>query len=414
MDYFGISKMRRFMSPWDGADESIKPFSTLRFEQPKIGSPNNPTPTAPEENDENLSQIASMYTNRGPAREAYSQHLSSMPSYADFKPGKMNRVISGIVGAGTGFAEGPTAGFRAAQANLNRPYVERMNDWKNREAVLRTSVDDEETSLRNQIQGFKAFSDAQRNARNDALNAKNINSQIGYRDAQKEHLGDSNWQNLTDETTGMYYRYNRASGQVEPLMKTKLSPEEAAKLEVNTDFSKKENSFGFDKKMAGVNFGNSKALAGINHDYSVDLADRNNKASRDRTLLTVGGANLRNDASIKAAGERTDKVIGATNLRQDKSIKAADERQDKSIAARQNTPGAIFGKRLNDAQEYVAVIGKDVPEVREFFEYDKGGNPVSVKALEQGMFESDAAFQRRKRLYDAMIADLFDSNEDNK
>lgn len=377
MDLFSANRMRRFMSPFDLQQPDA--FGKVDFNFPTSGQQETNTSPRPTPRNGFADVMNQMYNEDSPARTAYKSHLSEMPSYASYNPGKLNRILAGVVGAGTGMFQGPGAGFQAGQTAIRAPFDDKLSDWKNREVALRTAVDDEENSAKNRVAGFKAFSDAARDAAKEEREGRNTDSQIQLRDAQIADYKKRGWQISKDELTGETIAINPGTREIQSFGKTALDPYEKGSLEVDIDKGKKKNSFGFDKAMAGINFGNSSRLA-----------DKNNAAAMDRTRYS------------------SDSATGRTKM----TVDAADARQDKSIGAQKNlrdtNSNQVYGNRLNDMQEYVSTIGAAKPEVRDFFNFDKTGNPVSVKEPPtKGWTESEAAYKARLNLYNAMVADLF-------
>ena len=379
MDLFNANRVRRFMSPFNSQQPDA--FGKVDFNFPVSGQVDTGTEPRPTSRNGFADVMNQMYNEDSPARTAYKSHLSEMPSYASYNPGKLNRILAGVVGAGTGMYQGPGAGFQAGQSAIRAPFNDKLSDWKNREVALRTAVDDEENSAKNRVAGFKAFSDAQRDSAKEEREGRNTDSQIKLRNAQIADYQKRGWTISKDELTGETIAINPGTKEVQSFGKTALNPYEKAGLEVNVDEAKQGTRFGFDKKMAGINFGNSSRLA-----------DKNNTAAMDRTRYSSDSATGRTKMTVDAAGARQDKSIGAQ-----KELRDTNANQK-------------FGEAKNNTDE----VFDRYPQYRKFFKVDeKTGRPIGlIDGSKDGWFSDTSSWGGQDlKIYEALQRAIYGTEE---
>ena len=104
-----------------------------------------------------LNEVKDIYSKTGPAQKAYESHLQDLPEQQN--PSVWGRIVAGIVGAGTGFAEGPSRGVAAGQGIIRRPYERALEEWQNKEAGLSRSAEIEEKALGRRLGYLKEVKD---------------------------------------------------------------------------------------------------------------------------------------------------------------------------------------------------------------------------------------------------------------
>lgn len=171
----------------------------------------------------------------GPAKKAYKDFLAEPdPRKEDFKPTKMNRLAAILSGASDGMRRGAGAGFETAQGILNRPYDEAMGERVRRAKQLEAGYKVEDGDFKDKVLAAKTALDSKkfdateaRNERRDALNEKNVNSQIAARDAEMKTRGFTSGVDIKGER---FYQRIGADGKTPETIYTGIkvnqSPEE--------------------------------------------------------------------------------------------------------------------------------------------------------------------------------------------
>lgn len=336
MNFLDYNRMRRFMGP------SESPFNNVQFQQPEEEDYSSfQNPTQPVRQPGIMGRLADMYNQRGPARDAYASHLAGMPTLADLQPTKIQRILAAVAGGGAGLTQGVGAGINTSQALLRRPYEDKLTDWSNREKALRYSVDDEESTLRNQVAGYRAMADAEIANRREGREELNTNSQISLRQAQINNMKNQGWQFKTDATTGELVGVHPSEGR-RSFGKIDQTPEEKGQLEVSLDEKKKKNTFGFDRAMEGIKFGNQTARDRTQFGYNKELEG-------ERAANRQIGDNKR--AAMKLVTDKN-RVISGSNSERNKAYGVANRMRE------------VFSKN---------------PEISPFFELDEDGFPLRLK-----------------------------------
>ena len=155
---------RKYSDPMGGQED---PFQTRRRSIYPGIDPLSPTEmqTQPDEEQgypkrdwsQYLNEVRDIYSKTGPAQAAYESHLQDLPEQQN--PSVWGRIVAGIVGAGTGFAEGPSRGVAAGQGIIRRPYERALEEWQNKEAGLSRSAELEEKSLGRRLGYLKEVKD---------------------------------------------------------------------------------------------------------------------------------------------------------------------------------------------------------------------------------------------------------------
>ena len=135
-----------------------------------------------------LKDLRDVYSKTGPAQTAYESHLQNLPEQQ--KPSVWGRIVAGIVGAGTGYTEGPSKGIAAGQSIVRRPYEQALDEWSNKEAALGRQVSFEDKASQRQLDYLKEVG---RVTENEADYEKEIAKLGLQREAQAEtkRLNDS-------------------------------------------------------------------------------------------------------------------------------------------------------------------------------------------------------------------------------
>lgn len=220
----------------------------------------------------------------GPAKKAYKDFLAEPePRKEDFKPTKMNRLAAILSGASDGMRRGAGAGFETAQGILNRPYDEAMGERIRRAKQLEAGYKVEDGDFKDKVLAAKTALDSKkfdateaRNERRDALNEKNVNSQIAARDADMKTKGFTSGVDIRGER--FYQRIGPDGVTPETIytgIKVNQSPEE---------------------RMA-----DQRGLAAYNSGLT---SDRQLNYFRKTNPITSGQADRRNMFNIAATGQR--------------------------------------------------------------------------------------------------------------
>ena len=114
-------------------------------------------------------------------QDALQALLSNYPTQQ--KPGFMQRLTAGLVGAGTGLQSGAGAGMDEVNKMLNQPYQNQIADWQNQTKVQQQLASDENQSnaMKRQLLG-QELTNSQKNA---ALSEKDQHDQELAKTAQQ-------------------------------------------------------------------------------------------------------------------------------------------------------------------------------------------------------------------------------------
>jgi len=100
-------------------------------------------------------QLEELQTSRGPAIEAYRQHLEALPNREDYKPGWMTRIAAALSGASAGFKD-PSSGVATARDVNEGNYASAVRDYANKGMGLKERAGMEQEELDSKIRALGA------------------------------------------------------------------------------------------------------------------------------------------------------------------------------------------------------------------------------------------------------------------
>lgn len=143
-----------------------------------------------------LRDLKNVYSQQGEAQKAYQSHLQDLPEQQN--PSVWGRIVAGIVGAGTGYTEGPSKGIAAAQGIYRRPYERELEKWENKEATLGRQVEFEDKASKRQLDYLKEVGRVTENEAEYDKAMAEIERKSRMDEATIEHWKDQGWQKSVD------------------------------------------------------------------------------------------------------------------------------------------------------------------------------------------------------------------------
>ena len=161
--------------------------------------------------------------------DAYSSLLDSPPVRQ--KPGITQKILASLAGASEGYRGGVGRGILAAQNILDMGYNRDMEDYAQKERILRTRAsieqDDNEAKYRNYVALLRNRSLQENQIRDDEALER-------HREYIRSQPKPGEWSVQKDLDTGEAFSVNKITGQKIPLGKMSPSAAEKADRQINT------------------------------------------------------------------------------------------------------------------------------------------------------------------------------------
>ena len=307
-----------------------------------------------------LAEVKDIYSKTGPAQAAYESHLRDLPQQEN--PSVWGRIVAGIVGAGTGFAEGPSRGIAAGQGIIRRPYERQLEEWQNKEAGLSRSAEIEEKGLGRRLGYLKEEREIEKEKaleedrlRDDQLKREAQEDLARYRDAQIEDMKGRGWVTLPTNAAGETIMANPRTGE--------------------------EKNFG--KALAGVRFEEDVRHRGVTEQQGWDASKRGwANVSLGQSNLGMRGKEYQLSAEAGGRAQAADE--------------RAEEANERARATYLQGPHIPVPEQTAATRLAAAQVVAEYPDAAKFID-EKGGIKPPGEELHKGYPTSAADLEHFKR-----------------